>query len=178
MSILCRCPLRESRLYLRTSPRRKFVNLFVFKIVLYYVLAKMSLKLFSYYKWSGQCYCHSGNFWTFENHPMTLNFQWIYLFIFLQADKYHCGCASGLECRRYRGNRYWGKCACSGDSSCAKTHCCSGGLCKPRKKAGEYCPLKGVKTYSLSKYFCFDQNRTHWKNKPFALMTSTLVLRP
>ena len=34
MSILCRCPLKESRLYLRTSPRRKFVNLFVFKIVL------------------------------------------------------------------------------------------------------------------------------------------------
>ena len=65
VSFLCRCPLRESRLYLRTSPRRKFVNLFVFKIVLYYVLAKMSLKLFSYYKWSGQCYYHSGNFWTF-----------------------------------------------------------------------------------------------------------------
>lgn len=63
------------------------------------------------------------------------------------ADKYHCGCASGFECRRYRGNRYWGKCACSGDSSCAKTHCCSGGLCKPRKKAGEYCPLKGADIY-------------------------------
>ena len=104
---------------------------------------------------------------------MTLNLQWIYLLIFLQADKYHCGCASGFECRRYRGNRYWGKCVkpinrCSSDSSCAKTHCCSGGQCKPRKKAGEFCPLKGVKTYSLSKYFCLDQNRTHWKNKPFA----------
>ena len=67
-----------------------------------------------------------------------------FLFV-LQPDHYHCGCVQGFECRRYRNSYYWGKCSCYSDTSCQKTHCCSGGQCKPKKKANGYCPLKGVK---------------------------------
>ena len=81
-----------------------------------------------------------------------------FFFGFSQPDGYNCGCGQGYTCQRYGSNNYWGKCvaSCSSDSSCKKTECCSGRRCKPRKGAGEYCPLKGViKLFFLNQSFIF-----------------------
>ncbi|KAL9960543.1 hypothetical protein ACROYT_G034016 [Oculina patagonica] len=81
----------------------------------------------------------------------------------MKPDGYHCGCTEGYECKRYQNNYYWGQCKkkppppCSSDDSCQKTHCCSGGKCKPRKKAKEFCPHKGADIYNcgcIEGYFC------------------------
>ena len=32
------------------------------------------------------------------------------LFIFLQADIYHCGCIQGYQCTAANVGNYWGKC--------------------------------------------------------------------
>lgn len=88
----------------------------------------------------------------------------------LEPSGYQCGCAEGYECKKY--NYYWGKCkkkpkpACSSDSSCQKTHCCSGGQCKPRKKAKEWCPHKGADIYHcgcIEGYTCTQyEDNVYW----------------
>lgn len=32
------------------------------------------------------------------------------MYIFFQADIYHCGCVEGYECRPANVGNYWGKC--------------------------------------------------------------------
>ncbi|XP_067025310.1 uncharacterized protein [Acropora muricata] len=63
------------------------------------------------------------------------------------AKRYNCGCANGLKCL---GDYYYhyGKCHCSSNAVCGASRCCSNNSCKPLKKPGEACPLKGADIYN------------------------------
>ncbi|XP_074609604.1 uncharacterized protein LOC141863813 [Acropora palmata] len=59
------------------------------------------------------------------------------------AKRYSCGCANGLKCL---GGYYYhyGKCYCSSNAACGTSRCCSNNVCKPLRRPGLACPLKGA----------------------------------
>ena len=72
------------------------------------------------------------------------------LILFQVAKRYYCGCANGLTC--VGGSyRHYGKCytVCSSTAECRSSQCCSNSVCKPLKKPGRGCPLKGVITTDI-----------------------------
>ncbi|KAJ7351894.1 hypothetical protein OS493_034801 [Desmophyllum pertusum] len=47
--------------------------------------------------------------------------------------------------------------SCSSDDGCQKSHFCSGGKCKPLKKANEWCPRKEADIFNcgcIEGYYC------------------------
>ncbi|XP_074609153.1 uncharacterized protein LOC141863504 [Acropora palmata] len=65
---------------------------------------------------------------------------------------YYCQCRANFRCYYYG---YYGRKCCGwvyqqpGCSRCQESQCCSNNVCKPLRKPGQACPLKGA-----DRYFC------------------------
>ena len=73
-----------------------------------------------------------------------------YLFFFRQD--FNCQCRANFRCYYYG---YYGRKCCGwvyqqpGCSRCQESQCCSNNVCKPLRKPGQACPLKGVITTDI-----------------------------